>query len=304
MFQIFAQSMRIIANAKVERTHQLRTIIESNLRREELRHLAWSPITRICYSRAIPHSQKPIIWLLFFHFCNTCTLQNSERLHHILITIKLFCISSLQRYSTDLTKNSLWSRMGHSGCTLANLGTPYFWPCWTHRYLSYNLLKCSSIFWRLITSPSQNAYPGSLSLVRAALIAQNNSAEVTEVMLASLQESTLTTYASTFKKWWFFCSEHDLHDVSVFTLLRGDVLQFFLHEFHASLSLFFSRERVSRMIRPSVVFSVELPIYALLYQNMRQRGTHKLFWFIFDPNLLLRSFCWLSSLKNWSRYSP
>lgn len=38
LFQIFAQSMRVIATAEGERTWLLRTILESNLRREELMH--------------------------------------------------------------------------------------------------------------------------------------------------------------------------------------------------------------------------------------------------------------------------
>ncbi|XP_046473767.2 uncharacterized protein [Neodiprion pinetum] len=57
------------------------------------------------------------------------------------------------------------------------------------------------------TSTEQKPYPGGREIIRQALLNKNTSEESAEIMIASVENSTLKQYESSYKLWWEFNQE-------------------------------------------------------------------------------------------------
>lgn len=77
------------------------------------------------------------------------------------------------------------------------------------------------------------AYPGGRGYIRLGLLARLPCPEVADILLQSIQPSTITVYSSSLKKWWQYCRNHSVPEFSPST---PQLIQFLLTEFQSGMS--------------------------------------------------------------------
>ncbi|XP_046417420.1 uncharacterized protein LOC124178226 [Neodiprion fabricii] len=83
------------------------------------------------------------------------------------------------------------------------------------------------------TSTEQKPYPGGREIIRQALLNKNTSEESAEIMIASVENSTLKQYESSYKLWWEFNQETQSDP---FSITAKKVLSFLTKRFQDGAS--------------------------------------------------------------------